>query len=112
MYFPYFVIISPFFVPSLVEIGPVVLEKKRMRNVYDNDDGERTSCDQKSSLEPSAKVSLTEMRNLQCMIDKGSTVCERDIQCWKLCWKQDRSIQSFNKNEKFENWRSVCVFKG
>ena len=63
MYFPYIVIISRFFVPSLGEIGPVVLEK-RMRNVYDNDDGERTSCE-KSSLEPSAKVSLTEMRNLQ-----------------------------------------------
>ena len=45
--------------PSLVEIGPVVLEKKKkMRKVYnddndtDNDEGQRTNCDQKSSLEP------------------------------------------------------------
>ena len=56
------------FVPSLVEIGPVVLEKKMdMWNVYDNDnnddndnnndDGQRTNFDQKSSFEPSAQVS-------------------------------------------------------
>ena len=50
--------------PSLVEIGPVVLEKKmKMCKVYDNDDndndddGQRTNFDQKSSLEPSAQVS-------------------------------------------------------
>ena len=47
--------------PSLVEIGPVVLEKKmKMGKVYDNDDnddGQRTNFDQKSSLEPSAQVS-------------------------------------------------------
>ena len=52
--------------PSLVEIGPVVLEKKmKMWKVYDNDDdndndnddGQRTKFDQKSSLEPSAQVS-------------------------------------------------------
>ena len=78
--FCYFVIISPWkragpfiwpkdalIVPSLVEIGPVVLEKKmKMRKVYyndtnddednDNDDGQRTNYDQKSSLEPSAQV--------------------------------------------------------
>ena len=47
------------FVPSLVEIGPVVLEKKmKMWKVYDNDDddndnddnddGQRTNFDQKS----------------------------------------------------------------
>ena len=46
--------------PSLVEIGPVVLEKKtKMWKVYDNDDynddknnddGQRTNFDQKSSL--------------------------------------------------------------
>ena len=54
---------------SLVEIGPVVLEKKmQMWKVYDNDndddnddnendDGQRTNFDQKSSLEPSAQVS-------------------------------------------------------
>ena len=50
----------------LVEIGPVVLEKKmKMLKVYDNDnndnndndDGQRTNFDQKSSLEPSAQVS-------------------------------------------------------
>ena len=57
------------FVPSLIEIGPVVLEKKmKMWKVYDNDDndnddnddndGQRTNFDQKSSLEPSAQVSL------------------------------------------------------
>ena len=56
-----------YFVPSLVEIGPVVLEKKmKMWKVYDNDDnddndnnnddGQRTNFDQKSSLEPSAQV--------------------------------------------------------
>ena len=48
-------------VASLVEIGPVVLEKKvKMWKVYDNnnnDDGQRTNIDQKSSLEPSAQVS-------------------------------------------------------
>ena len=65
-----------YFVPSLVEIGPVVLEKKmKMWKVYDNnndanddnndanednndnDDWQRTNFDQKSSLEPSAQVS-------------------------------------------------------
>ena len=49
--------------PSLVEIGPVVLEKKmEMWKVYDNanddNDGQRTNFDQKSSLEPLAQVSL------------------------------------------------------
>ena len=57
--------------PSLVEIGPVVLEKKmKMWKVYDDNDnnnndndnnddndGQRTNFDQKSSLEPSAQVS-------------------------------------------------------
>ena len=43
--------------PSLVEIGPVVLEEKmKMLQVYDND-GQRKNFDQKSSLEPSAQVS-------------------------------------------------------
>ena len=50
------------FVPILVEIDPVVLEKKmKMWKVYDNnndadanDDGQRTNFDQKSSFEPSA----------------------------------------------------------
>ena len=50
------------FVPSLVEIGPVVLEKKlKMWKVYDNnddnDDGQRTNFYQKSSLESMAQVS-------------------------------------------------------
>ena len=65
MYFCYIVIISPWkgwalsyehqgcFLPSLVEIGPVVLEKKmKMWKVYDNndndDDGQRINFDQKS----------------------------------------------------------------
>ena len=80
MYFPYLIIISsweragpsfeqswiPFtqvwcIVPSLVEIGLVVLEKK-MKEVYvhnnnDDDDEERTNFDQKCSLEPSAQES-------------------------------------------------------
>ena len=59
--------------PSLIEIGPVVLEKKmKMWKVYDNnvngnandidndddtDDGQRTNCDQKGSVESSAQVS-------------------------------------------------------
>ena len=50
--------------PSLVEIGPVVLEKKmKMCKVYDNNDnndnnndGQRTNFDQKILLEPSAQV--------------------------------------------------------
>ena len=45
-------------VPSLVEIGPVVLEKMmKMWKVYDNEDRQRTNFDQKSSLQPSAQVS-------------------------------------------------------
>ena len=76
MHFRYFIIISlgkgcdplfeqicipltqGYFVPSLVEIGPMVLEKKmKMWKVYDNyndanDNGQRKNCDQKSSLEP------------------------------------------------------------
>ena len=43
---------------SLVEIGPVVLEKKmkmwkvydNAKDKYDNDDGQRTNFDQKSSI--------------------------------------------------------------
>ena len=51
---------------KLVEIGPVVLEKKKMWKVYDNDDnyednnddnGQQTIWDQKRSLEPSIQVS-------------------------------------------------------
>ena len=66
MYFRYFLIIpliipftQEYFVPSLVEIGQVVLEKK-MWKVYNNDndnDGQWTNCDQKSSFEPLALVS-------------------------------------------------------
>ena len=46
-------------VPSFVENGPVVLEKKmKMWKVYDKDDnGQQTNFDQKSSLQPSAQVS-------------------------------------------------------
>ena len=48
--------------PNLVEIGPVVLEKKsKIGNVYRRTDGQtdrrRTTGDQKSSLELSAQVS-------------------------------------------------------
>ena len=56
--------------PSLVEIGPVVLEKKmKISKVNDddnddNDDGQRTNIDQKSSLEPSAQVSLKGLKIL------------------------------------------------
>ena len=49
---------------SFVEIGPGVLENKmNMRKVYDNananddNDGQRTNFDQKSSREPLAQVS-------------------------------------------------------
>ena len=49
---------------SLVENGPVVLEKKmNMWKVYNNkeddndDDGQWTNFDQKNSFEPSAQVS-------------------------------------------------------
>ena len=37
------------FSPNLVEIDPVVLEKKTMSKVYDND-GQRINCDQKAYL--------------------------------------------------------------
>ena len=56
-----------YFVPSLVEIGSVVLEKKmKMIEIYNNnndnndnnEDGQQTNFDQKSSLEPSAQVNL------------------------------------------------------
>ena len=69
MYILYFVIISPWKipltqVPKLVEIGSVVLEKKKMgKNHYNDnnadindDDGQRTNYDQKTSLEPSAQL--------------------------------------------------------
>ena len=53
------------FVPSLDEIDSLVLEKKKEKwKVYDNDyynddDGQRTNCDQESSLEPSAQLKKT-----------------------------------------------------
>ena len=77
MYFRNFIIIFPWkrmgpsfeqtwipctqgcFVPSLVEIGPMVLEKKmKMWKVYDNndnndDDGQRTNFDKKNSVKVS-----------------------------------------------------------
>ena len=49
--------------PSLVEIDPVILEKKmKMCYIYDNannndNDGQRTNFDQKSSVEALAQVS-------------------------------------------------------
>ena len=48
--------------PSLIKIGPVVLEKK-MKKVYDNDndnddDVQGTNFDQKSSLEPTGSGEL------------------------------------------------------
>ena len=44
--------------PSLVEIGPVVLEKKSKKGkVYRRTDKRRTKGDQKISLEVSAQVS-------------------------------------------------------
>ena len=57
--------------PSLVEIGPVVMEERmKICKVYDNDDedndnkdnddhddGQRTSFNQKRSLKPSVQVS-------------------------------------------------------
>ena len=55
------------FVPTFVEIDSVVVEKKKIWKVYDdnndygNDDDQdneqRTNCDQKNSLEPSAQMS-------------------------------------------------------
>jgi hypothetical protein len=48
-------------VPSLVKIGPVVLEKKENVKVYKQTDGKtdgrRTTGDQNNSLELSAQVS-------------------------------------------------------
>ena len=52
-----------YFVQSLVDIGQMVLEEKEKKmgklynNKKDDDDVQRTDCDQKSSLEPSAQVS-------------------------------------------------------
>ena len=49
------------FVPSLVEIGPVVLEKKmKMWKVYDNDndDGQQTDFDQKNTHIHKIKIEL------------------------------------------------------
>ena len=50
------------FVPSLIEIGPVVLEKKmKMSKDYNNDnngDEQRRNCDQKCLFERTAQVSL------------------------------------------------------
>ena len=44
---------------SFVEISPMVLEKMKMWKDYNNnDDGQWTNFDQKSSLEPSAQVSI------------------------------------------------------
>ena len=49
------------FVPNLVEISPVVLEKEmKMWKVHDNannDDGQRTIVIRKAHLKPSAQVS-------------------------------------------------------
>ena len=80
MYFRYFIVISPWvgggpsfeqiwisftqgcFIPSLAEIGTMVLEKKmKMWKVYHNDNGEqRTDFDQKSSGELKYLYSFTE----------------------------------------------------
>ena len=53
------------FMPSLLEIGPVVLDKKKtvwkVHDEHTNDDneaGQRTNFNQQSSLEHSAQVSL------------------------------------------------------
>ena len=97
MYFHYFVIISPWkkgrgpsfeqtrilitqecFVLSLVEIGPVVLEKKiKMWKVYDNnyDDGQQTTFYQKSSLEPSAQVNLKPLSLIHIWRCRRYAVC-------------------------------------
>ena len=47
------------FMPNLVEIGPVVLEKMKIWKIYDDndDDKQQTNCDQQSSLESLAQVS-------------------------------------------------------
>ena len=67
MYFRYFVMISPIWtlftqgcliVPSLVEIDPVVLEKKmKMWKVYDNANDNNGHILIRKSFDPSAKVS-------------------------------------------------------
>ena len=58
----WFLVIKEFFLPSLFEIAPVVLEKKiKTWRIYndidhdDNDDMQHTNFDQTSSLEPIAK---------------------------------------------------------
>ena len=69
--------------PSLVVIGSVVLEEKKMWTVYNadeaadnNDDGQRTNCDQKSPFEPLAQVNLEEGRFVQfCSIFYSCESC-------------------------------------
>jgi hypothetical protein len=57
--FEQFRIPSPqgWYVPSVVESGPVVLEKRVYRQTDRQTDGGRTTGDQNSSLELSAQVS-------------------------------------------------------
>ena len=93
LYFHYFIIISPgkgqgpsfvqtwipfnqwWIVPSLVEIGPVVLEKLKMWKVYDNNNKNTTSTDNGHILIRKAHLSLwlrwaKKDRKIPIMIDK------------------------------------------
>ena len=61
--------------PSLVEIGPVVLEKEsKIGKVYDNnedkddDEGQQTNYDQKRSHEPSTLYRLISIQQVCCLV--------------------------------------------
>ena len=76
-------------VPSLVEIGPVILEKKKMWKVYKNNDdnGQRTNCDQTSSLEPSVPESTSYLHKLNVLETHFSDMIETSI--WEIQTKRN-----------------------
>ena len=86
------------FVPSLVEIGPVVVEKKNenvKKKMYDNeegnnnDDGQQTNFDQNSSLEPLwakkdiGNITETVLENEE--VNRMNKKKELFFSFWQLC---------------------------
>ena len=130
MFFCYFVIIPPpwkrvgpciwtnlnlftqgCIVPSLVEFGSMVLEKKmKMWKVYDNDnnnddDGQRTSFDQKISLEPSALVSLKKS-NHDIWVTLIEGFCLLSVLILQKVWRVPKYLVEF---EFCKVWSSACL---
>ena len=95
------------FVPRLVEIGLVILEKMmKMWNVY-NDDGERTNCDQKNSLGPSAhnylplkKVCMALHRNKLESPQPKDALCQVLLKLVRWFWRRRWKCQ------KFSDWQT------